>query len=88
MLVAFKRKILGQIYCPIEDDKVWGIRYNTEIYDMKVTAFIKFRRLLAVGKACSRNGGTLYAKESLAANNSQQEKGRKILEKMGRWSER
>jgi hypothetical protein len=34
MLVAFKRKILGWIYCPIEDNKVWGLRYNTEIYDL------------------------------------------------------
>jgi hypothetical protein len=40
---------------------------------MKVTAFIKFRRLLALGRACSRNIGTLYAKENPAANNSQQE---------------
>jgi hypothetical protein len=55
---------------------------------MKVRAFIKFRRLLAAGRACSRNGGTLYAKESPAANNSQQEKDRKTQEKMERWSER
>lgn len=51
---------------------------------MKVTAFIKFRRLLSVGRACSWNGGTLYAKENPAANNSQQEKSRKTKEKMGR----
>lgn len=34
MLDAFKRKILRQIYCPIEDDKGWRIRYNMEIYDL------------------------------------------------------
>jgi hypothetical protein len=34
MLNACKRKILRRIYCPIEDDKVWKIRYNTEIYDL------------------------------------------------------
>jgi len=55
---------------------------------MNVTAFIKFIRLLAVGKACSRNGGTLCAEESPAANNSQQEEGRKPQVKVGRWSER
>jgi hypothetical protein len=55
---------------------------------MKITAFIKCRRLLAVGRACRWNGGKLYAKESPAADNSQQEKGRKTQEKMGRWSDR
>jgi len=50
---------------------------------MKVTAFIKCRRLVEVGGACSRNGGTLCVKESPAANNSQQEKCRKTQEKMG-----
>jgi hypothetical protein len=34
MLDAFKRKILRQIYCPIEDDKGWRIKYNMEIYDL------------------------------------------------------
>jgi hypothetical protein len=33
-LDACMRKILRWIYCPIEDDKVWRIRYNTEIYDL------------------------------------------------------
>ena len=40
-------EVLRQIYIPIEDEKRWRMRYNTEIYDlyedMKVTAFIKFR---------------------------------------------
>jgi hypothetical protein len=34
MLDAFKREILRWIYCPIEGDKGWRIRYNTEIYDL------------------------------------------------------
>jgi len=53
VLDTCKRKILRRIYCPLEDDKVWRIIYNTEIYylwkDMKVTAFSKYRRLLEVG---------------------------------------
>jgi len=32
MLDACKRKILGWIYCPMEDDQLWRIIYNTEIY--------------------------------------------------------
>ena len=44
---------MGQIYIPIEDEKDWRMRYNTEIYDiyedMKVTAFIKFRQLQWAG---------------------------------------
>ena len=44
---------MRQIYIPIDDEKEWRMRYNTEIYDlyedMKVTAFIKFRRLQWAG---------------------------------------
>ena len=44
---------MGQIYFPIEDEKGWRMKYNTEIYDlyvdMKVTAFIKFRQLQLSG---------------------------------------
>ena len=44
---------MRQIYFPIEDEKGWRMRYNTEIYDlhedMKVIAFIKFRQLQWAG---------------------------------------
>jgi hypothetical protein len=44
---------LRQIYIPIEDEKGWRMRYNTEVYDLyedrKVTAFIKFRQLQWAG---------------------------------------
>jgi len=41
-----------------------------------------------VGRANNPNGGTLYTKESPATNKSQQKKGGKAPEKMGRWSDR
>jgi hypothetical protein len=41
-----------------------------------------------VGRANNPNGGTLYTEESPATNKSQQKKGGKTLEKMGRWSDR
>ena len=44
--------------------------------------------MITVGRACNQNGGTFYGKGSPATNNSQQEKGRKTQEKLGRWSER
>jgi hypothetical protein len=53
MLGAFERKTLKRIFCPTQDEKAWRTRYNAEIYDlpkdMKVTEFIKFRRLQWAG---------------------------------------
>jgi hypothetical protein len=53
MLDTFERKILRQIFSPTQDDKGWRIRYNAKMYDlykdMKVTEFIKFRRLQWAG---------------------------------------
>ena len=49
---------MGQIYFPIEDEKGWRMKYNTEIYDLyvdiKVTAFIKFRQLQLSGYIMGR----------------------------------
>jgi hypothetical protein len=53
MLDAFKRKTLRQIFSPTKDEKGQKKRYNAEIYDlykdMKVTEFIKFKRLQQQG---------------------------------------
>jgi hypothetical protein len=53
MLDALERKILRQISSPKQDEKGWRTRYNAKIYDlykdMKVTEFIKFRRLQWAG---------------------------------------
>jgi hypothetical protein len=49
MLDAFERKTLRQIFGPTQDEKGWRTTYNAKIYDLckdiKVTEFIKFRRL-------------------------------------------
>ena len=53
MLDVIERKVLRRTFGPTQDEKGWRIRYNTEIYDlykdMKVTIFIKCRRLQWAG---------------------------------------
>jgi hypothetical protein len=53
MLDVFDRKILRWIFGPTQYEKGWRRRYNGEIYDlykdMKVTEFIKLRRLQWAG---------------------------------------
>jgi hypothetical protein len=49
ILGRFERKVLRRIFSPTQDEEGWNVRYNAEIYDfykdIKVTEFIKFRRL-------------------------------------------
>lgn len=52
-LNSFERRILRRIFGPVQDEKGWRIRYNSELYqlykDMEVSRFIKFRRLQWAG---------------------------------------
>jgi hypothetical protein len=49
MLGAFERRTLGLIFGPTQDEEGWRTRYIVKICDlfkgMKVTEFIKYRRL-------------------------------------------
>jgi hypothetical protein len=53
MLGAFERRTLRMIFGPTQDEEGRRTRYSAEIYDlykdMKVTEFMKFRRLYWAG---------------------------------------
>jgi hypothetical protein len=53
LLCTFERKILTQIYDPIQDKQCWHPRWCSEIYnvykDLNIVVDIKFRRLRWAG---------------------------------------
>lgn len=53
LIDTFERRILRRIYGPVQDNGVWRIRYNNELYnlykDNKLTTIIRYHRLQWAG---------------------------------------
>ena len=53
LIYTFERKILKRIYGPINENGIWRMRHNKEIYDLfnepKISTLVKLKRLQWAG---------------------------------------